>query len=539
LSKKARATLRARLLAILRKPGARERIRRGQALGIILAAFTLFTAFYSLVYLKEWYLATTLKEEIPLGPLFSDAGSQHLFFAMKSASAVREQGPDWPRVFELLEEADATHPTPYAAFLRAAFLFQRGVADRLRNIRKAVAAGGLLEPDNVLWPLIEAQARALQGRSREALRDLLAEIPTRPAFRWPLPEGPDRDLLLTVELLCLHDLLPGIVERLGPLSAEAVLEAQEGDVRGAQELAALFERAARVSIEGRRKDECIGRLELLFAAGRLLTERAAILAAAPRAFGPAEGPLAAQRAALAASAVWGVRDWVLRTGIALVPCLVLFFNAMELILLPLDLIRWLLGRGKAAAGWILLAVPLRRSVLPSALLGACLGVLWVLALKWGLLSAVAVAAPLLVLALALSDSFLMNAWAEPGAWRLRIGKGRLYLGPSGKGAFLAGAILAIVAGFLYFPPQAVRDQWRLLLSPSRTIAASMCLPDDRTASRSETLLAAALDPDPARVEAACRREGIELPPRLPESVVAALREQVEVLREERAQNEKR
>jgi hypothetical protein len=66
------------------------------------------------------------------------------------------------------------------------------------------------------------------------------------------------------------------------------------------------------------------------------------------------------------------------------------------------------------------------------------------------------------------------------------------------------------------------------------LAASLCLPDDPTASRSETLLAAALDPDPARVEAACRREGIELPPRLPDSIVAALRERVEVLREERA-----
>jgi hypothetical protein len=194
------------------------------------------------------------------------------------------------------------------------------------------------------------------------------------------------------------------------------------------------------------------------ALGRLLTERAAILAAAPRAFDPAEGPLAAQRAGLAASAGWGLRDGFERVGIPLVPYFLFLLNAVALMMIPHLLITWILGRGKWAAGWILLAVPLWRAGLPPALFGACLGALWVLALKRGSLIWLAPAAPLFFLFLGLSPlSMASKTSSEPGPWRLRIGKGRLFLGRSGCDAFLAAAFLAIVAGFHFFPPRAVHD----------------------------------------------------------------------------------
>src|SRR5262245_54972153 len=260
-------------------------------------------ALLSLGFLKDIYLVFKLRGEVPLGPLLSDAASRPLLFALKKA--VREdRASDWPRVFELLDEADASRPTPYASFLRVVFLFQQGAPDRLGRIGKAAAAGALLETDNLLWPLIGAQAHALQGSTREALRQLLKELPRRQAFRWPLPDGPDRDLLLLVEMTQLWEFVPDFVDRMRLLTAEAVLEAEERDPRTARGLAGILGRVARSSIGERQRDESIGRLGLLRAASRALRERSVLVAALPAVFDAREAPLAAEREALAASGGW-------------------------------------------------------------------------------------------------------------------------------------------------------------------------------------------------------------------------------------------
>ncbi len=305
-----RRKLRGLLRSILQGEDLRRRLRQALFLNVVLFLLGIILFIFFVKTSLFIYFTLFLREENLFTRFIRDSSNRHQFIAIRKSASTSELNRDWDGIHRHLDLAEEGSSPTYSAYLRAGILsmeLHHGWQDpdtegkeKIFRFYEALRRGSQNDPVNLLWPILEAGAKALEGKGREGLDLLMEEASRRETFNFPSPRGSHRDLVGLGELFFSMNIRLFPVMDLRPLTVQAVQEARRGDVTPAREYNRFLERASRLILQEfqEARDPLRGDTLLLSARG-ILTNRYFLVSSLPNLYSERERELARNKAAAA------------------------------------------------------------------------------------------------------------------------------------------------------------------------------------------------------------------------------------------------
>ena len=204
----ARKKVRDALFRFLRTPDLRKKIRRRNALVAILFVLQ-FPVLYFVARPVFYGWLPFAAHKIPLMPRLLPEKTRLILCAM--AAGIQ----DSPEALTYIDRAEQIARSPYTCYVRAAVLAdlrkdighdkaaKDGRAKLVQESLDTLRTGAQLDPENLFWPICEANRMAADGDVDRAVDELIRGCSQRAFYRYPEPEEPCRDLMLTADAMWL------------------------------------------------------------------------------------------------------------------------------------------------------------------------------------------------------------------------------------------------------------------------------------------------------------------------------------------------
>ncbi len=237
-SPEARAEFRGFLRSILKAANLRAHIRLAAISIVILLFLTIFIFLFSFRHFVTIHLLFISQDENLLSATIRDHQVRNLYLSLLLSSQTKLRGPDRIRAHGYLDRAEEQHPSPYGSYLRASLLARELGSDwanpdpikkvGIDRFYQAIQRGSRFDPENLFWPLLQGEAKAMEGKGGEALDLLLQGSRGKERFSFPPPEGPYREFISIAEKYSTNE-LPFYLARNIHILTEQILANRENE----------------------------------------------------------------------------------------------------------------------------------------------------------------------------------------------------------------------------------------------------------------------------------------------------------------------